>query len=198
MIKSLALWAVAGVLVGLPLDLLHVASGVLRYTPATSWMPFGLQAWWAVPLFAGAGAALGLGHRHGATRIAAATGAPSMPVATGMAALAGVVALVFAYASSNALAPWPVTALMAYVAVWLFVVARVHPDARRALVLHSLGTAVVGPVVEALLVSQGMFEYAHPDVAGVAFWLPGIYLNAGAAAHLLDRHQRAREMRIGA
>ena len=176
-------WGLVGGLVALPLDALHVATGVLHYTTPKPWMPFGLQDWWAVPLFVGAGVSLGYGHRH----VAAPLARTPLPSSTLTGALIGLAALVFAYASSGLLQAWPALALAVYTAVWLAVVVGVDRSARRALVLFSLGTAVVGPAVEAALSASGAFAYTHPDVFGVALWLPGIYLNAGAAAHLLDR-----------
>ena len=184
-------WAFAGMLV-VPLDTLHVVTGVLSYPAPTAWMPLGLQAAWVIPLYACAGLALGLGHRHVATPLAARLRGGAVPPASLAAALAGLGALVVAYASSGALQTWPAVALVLYVAIFAVVVARVHADARPALVLHALGAAAVGPVIEMTLSASGAFAYAHPDVGGVALWLPGIYLNAGAASHLLDRHLLAR------
>lgn len=178
-------WAFIGMAVALPLDALHVVTGVLTYRSPD----LGLQAFWAVPLFASAGLALGMGHRHSATPLALRFygTSRSLPPSTTWAALGGLAALVFAYASSGALQDTPVTALLVYVAVWVVIVWRVDSDARPALILHSLGSALVGPLVEIAISSTGAFTYARPDVFGVALWLPGIYLNAGAASHLLDR-----------
>jgi hypothetical protein len=44
-----------------------------------------------------------------------------------------------------------------------------------ALVLAVL-TAVLGPLVEALLVHTGFFAYREPELLGVAMWLPALYL----------------------
>jgi hypothetical protein len=188
-LRTLAFWGLVGPVVALPLDALHVATGVLSYGAPTAWMPLSLQAWWAIPLFVGSGLALGLGHRHVATRVAAATTSSlgPLPPATLLGALLGVLALITSYASSGALQAWPWLALAIYAAIWAVAVLLVDARARRALVLHSVGAAVAGPAVEIALSSAGAFHYAHPDVLGVAIWLPGIYLNAGAASHLLDR-----------
>ena len=112
----LAFWGAVGALVALPLDALHVVTGVLTYrTPR-----MGLQDWWAVPLFVGAGLALGLGHRYAATPLAQRMPAPRpMPSTTWVGALAGLAALVVAYASSGALQGWPLAALCAYSALWI-------------------------------------------------------------------------------
>src|SRR5258706_10867204 len=151
-------------------------------------MRLALRPLWLVRRDAAAGIAMASGHRQGTIPLA---GRP--PPTSLFAALAGLGALVFAYASSGLLQAWPWAALAAYVVVWLAIVWRVHGEARRSLVLHSLGTAAIGPLVEIVISSTGAFTYAHPDVAGVALWLPGIYLNAAAASHLMDRHLMARE-----
>jgi hypothetical protein len=58
-----------------------------------------------------------------------------------------------------------------------------------------VGAGIIGPAVEIAISSTGAFSYTHPDVAGVALWLPGIYLNAALAAHLMDRCLIGREQR---
>jgi hypothetical protein len=176
-------WAIMGVLM-VPLDALHVVTGVLSYRSPDI---LGLQAYWVLPLFASAGLALGMGHRHGAAALAQRFFAATVRPTTTWAALGGLGALVFAYASSGALQDTPVIALFSYVALWSVVVWRVDADARPALILHSLGAAMVGPIVEMAISSTGAFTHAHDDVLGVPLWVAGIYLNAGAASHLLDR-----------
>jgi hypothetical protein len=128
-----------GALVALPLDALHVASGVLSYR--TPRLPGGLQDWWAVPLFVGAGVALGMAHRHMAMPLARAR---ELPPASLAAALAGLAAFVFAYASSNVLQAWPALALASYVVVWGVALLLVERAARVPLALHSLGAALAG------------------------------------------------------
>jgi hypothetical protein len=176
------LWAVLGVIVAVPLDMLHVVTGVLSYAHPTPWMPFGLQAWWVLPLYACAGLALGLGHHNVASRLVTPASTSRVAVALGFASL------VASYGSSGLLQSWPVAALVAYVALFVVALVVVDKAARPSLALHGIGTAVVGPAVEALISSTGAFHYAHPDFAGVVLWLPGIYLNAATASHLLDRH----------
>ena len=51
----------------------------------------------------------------------------------------------------------------------------------------SLGTAIVGPCVEASLVHLGAFEYVHPEVLGVTIWLPALYLCSGPVLGQLSR-----------
>lgn len=175
-------WAIMGMML-LPLDALHVVMGAITYRSPD----LGLQAYWAVPLFACAGIAFGMGHRHSAVPLAQRFFAATVRPTTTWAALGGLGVLVFAYASSGALQDTPIIALFTYVAVWCVVVWRVDADARPALILHSLGGAIFGPLVEMAISSTGAFTHTHADMFGVALWLPGIYLNAGAASHLLDR-----------
>lgn len=180
----LLFWGLAGGLVAIPLDALHVVTGVLTYKDPV----LGLQDWWVIPLFVGAGIVLGFSHRHVATPLSAQT-PTSVPLS---AAFLGLAALVFAYGSSGILQTWPVVALVVYVGVFVVAVVAVDRRARASLLLHGIGAAIVGPAVEIAISSTGAFTYAHPDVAGVALWLPGIYLNAAVASHLLDRHLLSR------
>lgn len=39
--------------------------------------------------------------------------------------------------------------------------------------------AVLGPGAEAALSALGPFEYLDPDIAGIPFWLPALWANAG-------------------
>ena len=181
--SSQRFWAIMGVLM-VPLDALHVVTGVLSYRSPEL---FGVQAFWVLPLFACAGLALGMGHRHSAVPLATRFFAATVRPTTTWAALGGLGALLLAYASSGALQGTPIIALFGYVALWSIVVWRVDADARPALILHSLGAAIVGPLVEMAISSTGAFTHAHNDIFGVPLWLPGIYLNAAAASHLLDR-----------
>ena len=187
-IKRGLFWAIMGVLM-VPLDALHVVTGVLSYRSPEL---FGVQAFWVLPLFACAGLALGMGHRHSAVPLATRFFAATVRPTTTWAALGGLGALLLAYASSGALQGTPIIALFGYVALWSIVVWRVDADARPALILHSLGAAIVGPLVEMAISSTGAFTHAHNDIFGVPLWLPGIYLNA-AAGSILSWSERAAD-----
>lgn len=181
-----AVWALLAVVFAVPLDALHVWSGVI--VPARPGFDVA-----AVPLFGAGAIAMGLGHRGLALPLGALASAQrTMPVSTGWAACLGGAAFVMSYASSSALAHTPIVALLTDVALWSVIVARVDGRARAALVIFSLGAALLGPAFESALASSGAFAYAAPDFAGVPLWLPGIYLNAGAAVHLVDRYLLAR------
>ncbi len=180
----LLFWGLMGGLVAVPLDALHVVTGVLSYRDPV----LGLQDWWVIPLFVSSGLLLGFSHRHIAVPLSAQQPAGVPLWAAGL----GLCALVFAYASSGVLQTWPVAALAVYVGVFVVALVAVDRRARSSLLLHGIGAAIVGPLVEIGISSTGAFSYAHPDVAGVALWLPGIYLNAAVASHLMDRHLLAR------
>ena len=47
--------------------------------------------------------------------------------------------------------------------------------------LLSVVTAITGTLVEMVLVAAGAFSYVHPDVLGVPYWLPCIYMCASLA-----------------
>lgn len=180
-----ATWAGLGALM-LPLDALHVVTGAITYRSPD----LGLQAFWAVPLFMGAGLGMGFGHRFIATPLTrrfCGHPADGMPRSTSWGAAAGLVALVTVYAASGPLRAHPEAALALFIAMWAAIVWRVHPDARATLLVHSLSTAIIGPLVEIGISSTGAFSHASHELFGVALWLPGIYLNAAAASHLLDR-----------
>ncbi len=178
--KRLLFWGALGGLVALPLDALHVVTGVLTYRNPM----LGLQDWWAVPLFVGAGLALGLGHRHAALPLSRRQTLPASSLA---AAMAGLLSLVFCYASSGFLQSWPLLALFIYCVIFTVAVFLVDPRARPTLLVHAVGAGLIGPAVEIFISSTGAFTYGHPDVFGVAYWLPGIYINAAMGAHFMDR-----------
>ena len=45
--------------------------------------------------------------------------------------------------------------------------------------LYVVLAAAVGPVAEAALSALGAFDYRHPDIAGIPWWLPGLWANGG-------------------
>ncbi len=165
----------SGRLGGHALDALHVVTGVLTYRNPM----LGLQDWWAVPLFVGAGLALGLGHRHAAIPLSRAQ---TLPPTNLRSALLGFGALVFCYGSSGLLQSWPLADLIVYLSIFMGAVYFVDDRARPTLLVHAVGAALLGPAVEIYISSTGAFSYVHPDVFGVAYWLPGIYVNAPSAA----------------
>ena len=55
LLGRICFFGIAGLVVAMPLDALHVVTGVLSYATPRAWMPFGLQDWWVIPLYVGAG-----------------------------------------------------------------------------------------------------------------------------------------------
>lgn len=45
--------------------------------------------------------------------------------------------------------------------------------------LYVLLAAVLGPLGEVSLLAAGVFDYEDPDVAGIPYWLPGLWANGG-------------------
>ncbi len=127
------------------------------------------MALWTPPLFGAAGLLVGLpypvaerltGKRPG-RRVSWGEAMAGFAVFTGLYAMSGYLPvshgarLVVLLAGAAGLFAW-------LARTWL------------AVVLAAM-SAVVGPLVEALLVHVGAFAYREPDVLGVALWLPALY-----------------------
>jgi hypothetical protein len=169
--------AALGATVGTLLDWAHVENGAVAYTRP---VPLGI-AWWTPVLYAGAALAIGISHssvdrwigRAGARRLSPLRLGSGMLCflaiwyATGALRLTS--ALVAALLAPACLAVW-----------WLF-------DATRGGLALALATALAGVGVEATLVRFGLFRHTHPDVLGVAWWLPTIYVAASVAVGNVGR-----------
>jgi hypothetical protein len=173
---------VAGGAVGLSLcDQIHVHSGVLSYDSPG---PFD-QAWWVLPQFALATAAIYAGARPVARRLA-----EPAPAALAAATLW----FVGVYAVSGVADRWPHVLAAALGLTWA---ARVAASSNRAaLVAYSLLLAAVGTGYEAALSSTGAFEYARQDFV-VPIWLPGLYLHGAPLALALTRKLQAPSLEPG-
>jgi hypothetical protein len=147
-------------------DHLHATHGVLGYPQVFAWN----QAWW-VPLlvFCSTLAALA-----GARFMRTAFKAP--PLAPNDARLFAGDALAFAaaYALTSFTHAAPNETMLLLFAFWGARLLLVPTPAW--VVAFSIASAITGPLVEATISSCGLFSYTHPDFAGVARWLPGIYL----------------------
>jgi hypothetical protein len=175
--------AVVGAAVCTAGDHLHATHGVLAYTHPTLWN----QAWWVPLLFAGAS----LAAVAGATPLRRLFGARA-PVPSSARELAGDgIAFIVAYAyTSFAPADRPNVTLALLGFWWL---ERVVRGRAAWLVVYSLVMALAGSAFEATWSALGFFAYAHPDVAGVPRWLPGIYLHAALLAGPLERVLRGAD-----
>jgi hypothetical protein len=148
--------AVAGVL----FDQIHVVGRVIAYRDP---LLFG-QPWW-VPVQYGLAAAAGylggrLVHRFTAVTF------ERVWVATAW--------FLAAYLATAVFQRWPVVTALALVLVWLVRAVRLGLP----VVLFSLAVATLGVLWETGLTSTGAFSYRHPNLLGVAYWLPALYLNA--------------------
>lgn len=164
-----------GATLGSALDALHVATGVDRYS-----MPvlFGL-AWWVPLLFGTAAVAIGyshplvdrlLHHRRIARRLLGTTGELAW--------------LVLAYlVSASVLDSFAKLGLLLviYLNFWLLA------GKGWQNLLLSVVTAITGTLIEMVLVAVGAFSYLHPDLLGVPYWLPGLYICASLAVGDLGR-----------
>jgi hypothetical protein len=137
-------------------------------------------AWWVPLLFATAGGGGGFAY----TRAYRALGGPER-LTPWPILIPVVLAFVGIYFASGF---WRVdngTKLVGLVlgALALFVIA----DRTWQGAVLALGAALVGFVVEATLVALGTFRYTSPDVLGIPFWLPGLYLASGPSVGQLAR-----------
>jgi hypothetical protein len=154
-----------GAVVGSGLDALHTHSGSIVY--ARPWV-FAMSAW--TPLIFGlAGLSVGLSYPL-AQRLTGRRPGRRLSwgeVCAGFAAFAGLYAMSGYLPASNAVKLVVLVTGAAALFVWL---------ARTGVALGlAVGTAVIGPLVEAALVHAGLFGYREPDVLGVAMWLPALY-----------------------
>jgi hypothetical protein len=168
----LALAACLGLL-GAACDQFHVQSGLLSYpgpwlADQAAWVPLNF----AVLLTGLVLATIPL------TRVAAARGVSD---ASDRLLLADLAWFVGAYGVSGLMAPeHPELLAIAYVAVWLVRIA--FRTERAFLYPFGIALALAGCLVEAAEIELGWFSYEDPDVAGVPFWLAGIYLHGAPLA----------------
>lgn len=166
----------AGATLGSFFDALHVASGTTAYTHPTY---FGLP-WWVPLMYAIAVLGIGLSHPHIDRRFSRP--ARTIPISK---LLLGLLALGAIWSASGLLPlpHWQTGLILGPAAVfvwWAF-------DRTRVGVLLAVLTAIAGCTLEILLSRLGLFKYTHPDVAGVASWLPWIYVAASVAVGNLGR-----------
>jgi hypothetical protein len=146
--------ALVGAVAGTLCDQIHVIGGVIVYRDP---LLFG-QPWW-VPVQYGLALVVGC-------LIARRLNGRSEPI---LLASAWFVA---AYLATAVFQRWPLPLLLVLGAIG---VAR---TVKQGILVFGLAVALFGLVWEAALTSTGAFTYRHPDVLGVAYWLPALYLNA--------------------
>ncbi len=175
-VMALVLIFVTGAVIGSFFDGFHTHSATTFYH-----RPVLLQmAWWTLPLFGLA--ALGISTTH--VRMDRVLGRPARPLspvvtAFGIAYFGG-----FYFASAFLPVSSPgklLLLLLGWVALWLLL------DRTWQGVLLAVLTAIAGCAVEMTLVQLGAFGYRHPDLGGVPYWLPALYLIASLTVGNLGR-----------
>lgn len=155
-----------GATVGSFLDGFHSWSGTTVYPSPVFWK----MAWWTPLLFGVAYAGLG------SPLLRAREPVPSPPGSRALAGFVGFAALYFASGFLPAPNVVKLALLLAGAGVaWALV------DRSRAAMIAGAVAAVVGPATEITLVGLDAFSYVHPDFAGIAMWLPALYLLSGPA-----------------
>ena len=168
--------AVAGAALCTACDHLHVVAGVLFYAHPVFWR----QAWW-VPLLFGVASMAAVAGAGTVRRLC--RGAPLAPPTSGQ--LAGdALAFVTAYAFTAYGHALPNVVGAVLIGFWL---ARVLRGVTPWLVAYSIILGIAGPLFEAFWSSLGLFHYRAPDLLGVPWWLPGIYLHVAFLAAGLER-----------
>jgi hypothetical protein len=171
--------------VGLTLcDQIHTQLHVLSYDrPAL----FG-QGWWVAPNFGFATILI----FAGALPLARAWIARGGRVTDRALAGSGV-HFVLAYWATGLFDTEPRALLFGLIVWWALRMLRAEP--KRELIVFSLMLGLGGSIYEVMLVSTGVYRYAHPAVLDVPLWLPGIYMNGAPlavliAARLIDAPHR--------
>jgi hypothetical protein len=168
--RVVALLFLLGATVGSALDAIHTHSGTTVYTHIVGWQ----MAWWTPPLFGLAG--LSTGTAYPLMERVTKRQVPDTSWARALGGFALFAALYFASGYLPASNVVKLVVLLAGAAVLFATVARA-PLALGVAVI----AAIVGPVVEIVLVSQNQFRHLQPDVAGIPIWLPALYASGSIA-----------------
>ena len=176
--------AALGATVGTLFDWLHVVNGAVEYTRGGVTI-----AWWTPLLFAAAGVGIGISHPAGDRWL----GREERVAWTATRLAGGMLAFLAIWYATGAIhlgSAW-VAALVgpASLAVWWAF------DRTRAGLLQAFATAAAGVAVEATLVRLGTFRHTSPDILGVAWWLPAIYVAGSVAVGNVGRWLVARGAR---
>ncbi len=185
MLRAAALLALLGAALGPVLDYIHVVTGAIRYPPPVRFVP-----WWVPLLYAGAALAIGLTHPLADRRLG------RIPVLSGpprrAAGFAGFCA-VWVASGAIPLGSAAVAAILApaSLALWWWL------DATWQGLVQAAATAAGGCAVERVLSQAGLFAHTHPDVLGLAWWLPWIYVAASIGVGNVGRWLVAGRERLG-
>ena len=168
--------ALLGASLGPALDYAHVVTGAIRYPAPTHGLP-----WWVPLLYAGAALAIGLSHPAGDALLGRR---PRLPLTRGRV-VAGFAGFCAVWLASGALplSSAIVAGILApgSLALWWWL------DRSWQGLLQAAATAAGGCAVEVVLSRAGLFSHTHPDVLGVALWLPWIYVAASVGVGNVGR-----------
>jgi hypothetical protein len=168
--------AALGATLGVSLDMMHVATGTTAYPHPDV---LGI-AWWVFPLFMSASLLFGFARPVWERLLSWRSPAPSWPkTVLGIAFFTG------AYLASGTLdlgAPGKSVVLATFA-----VLAWALTDRSLLGIGLGLGAAIGGTSFEAGLIHLGGFHYVNPDFAGVAMWLPILYVTVGIAVGNLGK-----------
>ena len=175
MLRPAIFLALLGAALGPILDYAHVATGAIRYTPPVRFVP-----WWVPLLYTGAALSIGLSH-PAADRLLRRAPAPL----TRPRLVAGFAAFCAVWFLSGALpfGSLVVAAILApaSLALWWWL------DRTWQGLVQAALTAAGGCAVELTLTRAGLFAHNHPDVLGLAWWLPWIYVAASVGVGNVGR-----------
>jgi hypothetical protein len=160
---------VLGAVLGTLLDGIHAYGDVLAYPDPA----FGRWAWFVPLEFGLLGVGAGLVVPHLEELLTDGT-PPHWSLAQRMSEV-----LLFAglYLATALIEPGGAVALA--VALGALAAIRLILSPTRGDWAYVLGAAVLGPATEAIISALGAFDYLEPDFAGIPYWLPALWANAG-------------------
>ncbi len=162
-----------GMILGPLLDGMHIHSGVLTYND-----PNASQAWW-VPFLFGA-ATLGINILiiivEKLTRQSSFTATWKSTVYS-----VGLFMLMYAFSAYSRMASWLIFVVIALAAIGL---SFRYIKNQTSLIIVILVT-LIGPVVEIIISSSGLFHYIAPDYWGIPLWLYPLYTCAAIGVGML-------------
>jgi hypothetical protein len=183
MLRRVIVLALLGASFGTLFDIAHVQTGAIGY-PHPSYLGI---AWWVPLLYTGASLAIGLSH----PQMDALLGKPRVSLDRGRL-LVGFVGLCAIWFASGAihLDTLAVSAILApaSLALWFFL------DRTWQGLAIAFGTAIMGCAIEVVLSGAGFFHHEHPDLLGIAMWLPWIYVAASVGLGNVGRWLASRDV----
>lgn len=160
--------AIIGAVVGTAWDLLHVWTDTTRYSIGPGRLPLWVPLEFALVYVVGVSAIVVLG-------------SPSPDASTRSRLIREAAWVTVVYAMTALLHRYELL-VVALAAAALVVRGRALLGVVRANAIPAAALVVAGPVVEAILISAGVFSYETASLGNVPLWLPLLYANAVAFA----------------